>query len=151
MRVVVFIQAEMFMNELSNVLFYSRYVTPRLLTSLDALSHIIWCYPDSWGDRQPKEARGVHICCLYICVHVWIPWSAAPPSTQVHNCWSYQLGPLISVISLAEGNKGLIWADGLQPTRPLGPFTFCDNFVSLLIGHINHFGPSAPFDCLLLH
>lgn len=42
---------------------------------------------------------------------------------QVHNCWAYQLGPLISVISLAVGNSGLIWADGLQPTRPLRPFT----------------------------
>lgn len=67
------------------------------------------------------------------------------------HCWTYQLGPLISVISLTVGNKGLIGADGLQPTRPLGPFTFPDKFVSSLIGHINHCGPSEAFDCLLLH
>lgn len=34
--------------------------------------------------------------------------AAAPPQIQVHNCWAYQLGPLISVISLAVGNRGLI-------------------------------------------
>lgn len=45
------------------------------------------------------------------CNHYWkrnIFGSAAPPPTQVHNSWTYQLGPLISVISLAVGNKGLI-------------------------------------------
>lgn len=65
-----------------------------------------------------------------------------PPPVQTHDCWTYQLGPLISVISLAAGNKGLICADGLQPTRPLGPFTFADKFVSWLIGRINHAAPA---------
>lgn len=43
------------------------------------------------------------------CNHYWKRnVFAAPPPAQVHNCWTYQLGPLISVISLAVGNKGLI-------------------------------------------
>lgn len=66
-------------------------------------------------------------CVFHTCVFVRVcglPGSAAPPPIQVDNCCRYQLVPLISVISLAVGNKGLIGADGLQPARPLSPFTF---------------------------
>lgn len=110
-------------------------------------SPISSCFSTKWSLSCPlilhpdcRSKQSVCVCVwgsLHGHMFVWIPWSAAPPP-QTHNCWSYQLGPLISVISLAVGNKGLICADGLQPTRPLGPFTFTDKFVSSLIIHINH-------------
>lgn len=81
-------------------------------------------------------------CVVCVCMGGYLQVQLPPP-IQIRYCWSYQLGPLISVISLAVGSKGLIGADGLQSTRPLGPFTFRNKFVSLLIGHINHFGPNS--------
>lgn len=58
--------------------------------------------------------------------------------------------PLISLISLAMGNKGLIVADGLRFARPGRPFTLADTFVCANHPHPSP-RPTALNRCLLLH